>query len=313
MTMIHCTTVFPCNTEAPTFDIIIPSYNAARYLPATIESVITQTYKSWRILLVDDGSTDETGEILEPYRKSLGEKLVYLRQPNGGMCQARNAAIRNSSAKFLAFLDADDTWLPCRLRESLNAFRRRPEIGLDYGYNSRVDADGEVIDVFTDKGKHGEGWIVSHLYMRSLDVPCLTVTVRRECIDEVGNFDEGLQATEDRDLWLRIATRYQVALIPKVIAQYRISPSALTSDPDRMLQGQLQFIAKHFGRPGCGPRERRVALSRAYRQRAEALAQRGQMRSALLSAARALAWQPTSPQNARTTTSLSLRYTGLLR
>src|SRR5271155_5458206 len=111
-------------------DVIIPAFNAAHYLPAAIDSVVSQTFEDWRILLIDDGSTDNTAEVVAPYLKRLGPKLKYIKKANGGLPAARNTAIRNSSAEFLALLDADDMWLPCRLAELLECFKDRPQVGL---------------------------------------------------------------------------------------------------------------------------------------------------------------------------------------
>jgi glycosyltransferase involved in cell wall biosynthesis len=297
----------------PMIDVIIPAYNAAKYLPIAIESVVAQTFEDWRILLVDDGSTDNTSEVVAPFIEQLGSKLKYIKQPNGGLPAARNAAIRNSSAEFLALLDADDVWLPNRLMESLKCFEGRPQVGLAYGFNSRIDEEGVIIDTFTPKQKHAEGRIAPYIYMRRVQLPCPTITFRRRCVDDVGMFDETLRATEDRDLWLRIAFKYEVALVPKVIALYRTSPNAMTTDPERMLKAQEQFIEKHYGAPGCGFLQRRIALSQIYRQRAEAFGIRRQWDTALGSSLRALALYPLDISNFRTAGSLLLRYAGLYR
>src|ERR1700748_2633570 len=114
----------------PKVDVIIPAYNAARYLPTAIESVIAQSFEDWQIQLVDDGSTDTSSEVVAPFIERFCSKLNYIRQPNQGLPAARNAAIRNSSAEFLALLDADDIWLPNRLAESLKSFENRPQVGL---------------------------------------------------------------------------------------------------------------------------------------------------------------------------------------
>src|ERR1700722_7615701 len=106
----------------PKVDVIIPAYNAAKYLPIAIESVLAQTFEDWRILLIDDGSTDNTADIVASYQERLGSKLVYIKQSNGGEWGARNNGIRHATAEFLALLDADDVWLPCRLAESLKSF-----------------------------------------------------------------------------------------------------------------------------------------------------------------------------------------------
>jgi glycosyltransferase involved in cell wall biosynthesis len=299
--------------EMPTVDIIIPAYNAAQYLPTAIESVVAQTFEDWRILLIDDGSTDNTAEVIAPFRDQLGPKLLYIKQPNAGLPAARNTAIRNSTAEFLALLDADDIWLPCRLAESLKGFESRPQVGLVYGFNSRVDSNGAIIDTFARRQKNGEGRIAPYIYMRRVDLPCPTITFRKKCVDEVGPFDETMRATEDRDLWLRIALKYEVALVPKVLAHYRTSPGAMTTDSDRMLKAQLQFIEKHYGSPGCGMLARRIGLSRIYKQRAESLGGRGQVRAGLLSSLYAMAMFPLDMSTARTAGSLLLRYVGLSR
>jgi glycosyltransferase involved in cell wall biosynthesis len=298
-------------SEAPQVNVIIPAYNAARYLAIAIESVIAQTFQQWTIVLVNDGSTDNTDEVVAPFLATLGQKLKYIKQPRSGVSAARNNAVRNSSAEFLAILDADDVWLPCRLEESVACLRTRPAAGMSYGFITRISPEGERLDTFDRKQKHGEGRVAPYLYMRRIDLPSPTITFRRECIDAIGGFDETLTATEDRDLWLRIATRYEVALIPKVLALYRTSPQSATTDPDRMLTSQLQFVAKHYGAPGCGMLARRIALGRIYKQRAEALGMRKHLGAALTSALRALAYYPFDSGNIRTVGSLLLRCVGL--
>jgi len=292
----------------PTVDVIIPAYNAAHFLPIAIESVIAQSFEDWRIVLVDDGSKDDTAAVIVPYRERLGEKLLYIYQENRGLPAARNTAIRNSSSEFLALLDADDVWLPFRLEESLKSFAGRPGVGLSYGANALIDPTGVVTKVFEARQAHAEGRIAPYIYMRMVNLPCPTVTFRRECVEQVGMFDEGMRATEDRDLWFRIAQRWEVVMVPRVIAHYRTSPQAMTTDPDRMLNAQLQFVEKHVGTPGCGWVERRVAMSWVYRQHAEALALKGRPGAALRSALRAAAYYPFQVTNLRTAGSLLARF-----
>jgi glycosyltransferase involved in cell wall biosynthesis len=294
----------------PKVDIIVPAYNAARYLKAAIESVEAQTFDDWRILLVDDGSTDNTAEVVAPYVERLGPKLKYIRQANRGLPGARNVAIEHSTAEFLALLDADDVWLPCRLAESLKCFEGRPEVGLSYGFISRIDADGVVFQTFAERQRHAEGRIAPYIYMRETDLCCPSVTFRRRCVDEVGGFDESLRATEDRDLWLRIALRYEVALAPTVIAYYRTLSSSMSTDADRMLKAQLQFVEKHYGEPGCGFVARQIAIARIYRQNAEILGSHGQRGAALKSVMRSMAFYPLDMQSARIAGALLLRSAG---
>jgi glycosyltransferase involved in cell wall biosynthesis len=297
----------------PTVDVIIPTYNTSKYLPIAIESVIAQTFEDWRILLIDDGSTDDTAGVVAPYLAKLGTKIKYIRQPNGGVSSARNNGLRNVSAEFIALLDADDVWLPCRLSESLRCFEGRPKVGLAYGLISRIDADGAVIDTFAGNKKHAEGCVAPYIYMRRIQLPTSSMTFRKECVDKVGGFDESLRQTEDRDLWLRMAFHYEVAFAPTVVALYRTSGDSLTTDTNGMLKAQLQFIEKHYGSPGCGIVARRIALSYIYRQRAEAFGIRKEMWRAVKSSLRALILNPLDISNARTTGSLLLRSAGVYR
>jgi glycosyltransferase involved in cell wall biosynthesis len=285
--------------------VIIPAFNTAKYLPFAIESVISQTFQDWEILLVDDGSTDNTAEVVAPYLERLGSKIKYIRQENRGLPAARNTAIKNSTTEFLALLDADDIWLPSRLADSLAAFKDQPQIGLSYGLITRIDPEGQLGGTFLGNPRHAEGRIAPYIYMRTIELPCPTITFRRQCVNEVGLFDETMRATEDRDLWLRIALRYEVACINKVIAYYRMSPSSMSADPERMLRAQKQFIEKHYGEEGCGFRSRQVALARAYKQSAEALKVQHRGWDALLSSLRALTLYPNT-NNFRTVGSLLL-------
>jgi glycosyltransferase involved in cell wall biosynthesis len=297
----------------PTVDVIMPTYNAAKYLPLAIESVIAQTFEDWRILIVDDGSTDNTAEIVATFAERLGPKLKYIQQANGGPAKARNNAISHSSATFLAFLDADDMWTPCRLSESVKCLEGRPEVGLTYGFIRRIDSEGKVIDTVASRQKNGEGRIAPYIYTKKVDLPCATITIRKECIDAVGGFDESMWATEDRDLWLRIALKYEVALVPHIMALYRISPDSLTTSPNRMLEGQLRFLEKNYGAPGCGWVARRAALANIYRQRADAFVALQKPWTALRNSLRALALYPPDLGNSRTAGSLLLRCVGLSR
>jgi glycosyltransferase involved in cell wall biosynthesis len=296
-----------------TVDVIIPAFNAARTLPIAMQSVFAQTFDDWQILLVDDGSTDNTAQVVAPFLDRFGPKIRYIKQENRGLPAARNTAIRASTAEFLALLDADDVWLPCRLAESVKILRERPQAGLAYGGITSIDQEGLPGETFGGNRRYAEGRIAPQIYMRRVDLPCPTITFRRKCVDEVGFFDETMRATEDRDLCLRIALQYEVAFVPRVLAYYRVSPSSMTTDPERMLQAQMQFIEKHYGAPGCGRVARRIALSRCYKQRADALSVRRQPWAALASSLRALALYPFDIGNVRTAGSLLLRCAGMSR
>ncbi len=291
-----------------TVDVIIPAFNAAKFLPAAIESVIAQTFDDWQIVLVDDGSTDATAEIVAPFLDLLGSQVKYIKQPNRGVSAARNTAILASTSEFLALLDADDVWLPFRLSESLKILVDRPNAGIAYGLLTNIDSEGRPGSSWGGNRNHAEGHIAPYIYMRSVELPSPTITFRRKCVDAVGLFDESLKITEDRDLWLRIAQRYEVAFIPKVLAFYRSSPGSLTTDPKRMLEAQLKFIRKHYGEDGCGLRSRQAALALCYKQQADNLKWQGRAPAALLSSLKAVMLYPLSVGNLRAAGSLLVNW-----
>jgi glycosyltransferase involved in cell wall biosynthesis len=297
----------------PTVDIIMPAYNAGRYISAAIRSVLDQTFQDWQLVIVDDGSTDNTAAIVDSFREELGPRLTFVQQPNAGLPAARNTAIRHSSSELLALLDSDDIWLPNRLAESVASLQKNPAAGLSYGLITRIDADGKLGETFRGNPKFASGRIARAIYLREVDLPCPTMTFRRSALEPTGLFDETMRATEDRDLWFRIAQHHEVAFIPEVIALYRTSPQSMSVDLDRMLSSQLKFIHKHSGARECGFAARQIAISRAYKQRAEALALRNEHGPALMSALQALAIWPFRASNLRTAASLLLNFLGLNR
>jgi glycosyltransferase involved in cell wall biosynthesis len=287
-----------------TVDVIIPAFNAAKFLPAALESVGSQTFADWQIILVDDGSTDNTPDIVAPFLERFGSKLRYIHQTNRGLPAARNAAIRASTSPFLALLDADDAWMPSRLTESIETLTARPAAGIAYGLITYIDSAGKTLGTFEGNAGPAEGRIASSIFMRKVELPCPTITFRRSCIQKVGLFDETMRSTEDRDLWLRIALHYEVAFIPKVLAYYRVSRDSMSANSQRMLEAQLQFIRKHYGSAGCGILERQISVARAHKQRAEALRRQGKAGAALKSALQSLLIYPLDLANVRTAGSL---------
>ncbi len=278
-------------------DILIPAFNSAHFLTGAIESVLAQTVAEWRILLVDDGSSDGTREFVERFAAEnadrLAGRLTYLYQQNRGLPAARNAGIRAGSSPLIALLDADDQWLPTRLEDSIRSLEDRHDVGLSYGGVSRFELSGTVLDTFVTSEPGGSREEVARrLYTRTVHFPCPTVTFRRECVDAVGMFDETMRATEDRDLWLRIAQRYGVVFVPRVLALYRVSAGSMSKDLPRMLTSQRQFIAKHAGELGCGWAARQVALAGVLEQQAVGYRARGERGRATRFAAQAVIRAP---------------------
>ena len=201
----------------PKVTVIIPTYNRAHYLGASIQSVLDQTCGDFELLVVDDGSTDRTQEVLLRFQE---DRLRYLAQEHRGISAALNTGIRSARGAYIARLDSDDIWLPDMLAVQVAVLDGRPDIGLVYAKAQGMDKDGNALPTI---------WGIPERYpgdsLRSMlydDCTCnITIVVRRACFDHVGLFDEALQANEDWDMWLRVATRYRFAYVDRVVARFR--------------------------------------------------------------------------------------------
>jgi glycosyltransferase involved in cell wall biosynthesis len=277
--------------------VIIPSYNAAEYLPHAIDSVIAQTYPNWEIVVVDDGSADNTRQIVEAYKLWLQDRLHYMRQSNQGVATARNAGMRSARGEFIALLDADDVWLPHRLERGVELLDADPEAGLVHARVARVDAGGSVIGQLKVEPKYLSGRIAHNIYTRRAHIICPTVMFRKRCLEAAGWFDETMRATEDRDLWFRIALHYKIAYIDEILAYYRLSPSSMSTDLDRLLTGQLYFVAKHHQSGACTRMDQCQALGNIYRELGDTLFRVGTLSEAIASYLRAVGYNPLSIPN----------------
>lgn len=129
-------------TADPAISVVVPTFNREKLLPRALDSILSQTFDDWEIVLVDDGSTDNTTRLVADYQRRVGDRMVYLRRPHRGVNWARNHGIDECRGRFVAFLDSDDEFLPDKLQRQLDLFEKRPELGLVYGDYAFVDLDG---------------------------------------------------------------------------------------------------------------------------------------------------------------------------
>jgi glycosyltransferase involved in cell wall biosynthesis len=188
--------------------VIIPSHNRAVYLKEAIDSVLCQVPKPLEVIVVDDGSTDGTWQILNSYNSSI----AAIRQPRMGVSGARNAGIRRAKGEWIAFLDSDDLWLPGKLAAQVDYLHRSPSPGICQTQEIWIRNGKRLNPSKVHKKPQGECFTL--LLERCLVSPS-AVMIHRAIFDEVGLFDESLPACEDYDLWLRIGCRYPVGLIDK--------------------------------------------------------------------------------------------------
>lgn len=224
----------------PKVSIVMPAYNAADTIAASIESVQAQTSTDWELLVVDDGSKDDTAEIV---RSFADDRITLTTQENAGVSAARNRALEQARGKYVAFLDSDDLWLPEKLARQVEVMDADPEVVLCYAEHRLFFDDPQtsfphpypdVADIADDHHR-----LIVWDYIGTL-----TAMVRRDVLDQVGHFDTSLFGPEDWDLWLRVAARGKIARINEPLALYRESASGISKAKDRQLAMERRVLEK---------------------------------------------------------------------
>lgn len=222
--------------------IILPTYNCANFLPDSIRSILLQTYGSYEIVVVDDGSTDNTKEVLDTFMGKI--KYISLEQ-NKGLPTARNIGIQSAQGKYIAFIDADDLWSPEKLQTDIEYFQMYPEVGMVYSRHVNVDEKGKFINRGT-KRQLPSGNIFIQLFSEQNFITTSTVVVKKEVFETTGLFDEQFFNCQDWDMWLRIAFYFKVAGINKFLVKYRHNPNSLSKNYQRVLKHQKMVIDKIY-------------------------------------------------------------------
>ena len=224
----------------PRVSIIIPTYNCARYLGRAIDSARTQTYKDYEILVVDDGSSDDTKDVVMQY----GRKVTYLYQQNRGVSAARNHAISKASGELLAYLDADDMWYSEKLERQVAFLDAHQECGMVHSEMSVINEQDEILHVrFYEETKRSvpEGYCVQKLLTRC-HIQTLTVVERRDTFDCVGGFDERLPIAQDYLHWIMIAAEGQaLGYLAEPLGKYRWRTGSLIGNNQRLLEDYVKI------------------------------------------------------------------------
>ena len=213
-------------TDKPTFSVIMPVYNHAAYVPAAVRSVIDQTLGDWELILVDDGSTDGSAELIDELA-AADERITAMHQANAGPAAARNAALGVARANWLTYIDSDDVWLPDALGNYADFIADHSDATFIYGYRHRLNADGTITELsgeFQDRPT-GAAELFGRMYLSHL-----CVCYRRELIDAAGGYDAALRSCEDYELYLRLSLHCRFEPLGK--------PTGLRRRHDRNLSRQ---------------------------------------------------------------------------
>lgn len=217
--------------------VVIPAYNVAAHIGEAIDSVLAQDYAPVEIIVVDDGSRDDTADVVS----SRFPQVTLIRKANGGAATARNAGIRQAQGEFIAFLDADDIWLPGKLKAQVDYFRAHPDVAMNCtGFSQWVsDEEGvfpDPLSVIPDQAgvasdaidRELSGWVYHRLLLRSF-VWTTTVMMRRTLIDKIGLFDESFRLGQDYEYFLRASRETEIHRLSRAYALYRQHPGSATA------------------------------------------------------------------------------------
>jgi glycosyltransferase involved in cell wall biosynthesis len=239
----------------PQVTVILPTWNRAQWLRTSIESVLSQTYRDFELIVVDDGSTDCTNEILDTFAGKI--KTIVLPQ-NLGVSAARNAAIKQSDGEWIAFLDSDDFWHAEKLEKQTEQTRLRPEYHIHFTDEIWIRNGTRV----NPKKKHQkrEGWIFQPSLALCLMAPS-TVMLRRELMENHGLFDESLPACEDYDMWLRLTAYHPVALLnEKLMTRHGGHADQLSKKVWAIDRFRVQSLQKILNQENLRPEDRTAAI-----------------------------------------------------
>jgi len=278
----------------PRVRVVIPTFNNARFVAEAIQSVLDQSVADLEIVVVDDGSTDATREVVGGI---ADRRVAYRRQENQGPSAARNNALRDATNELVAFLDADDLWLPDKLARQLALVDASPTVGLVHGAYIVVDEQRRELRRRLGPGLSGR--VADRLAVENLvSGSATTALVRRAVLDEVGLFDESLRGGEDWDLWFRIARVAELAYVPEPIAKVRLHSTNSTRAEERIRTDLARLIGKIYSDPTLPPELRRLeprAWAAMYLAMARFARNGGSQRRAAGYLLRAIRRRPTWP------------------
>ncbi|WP_018175558.1 glycosyltransferase [Thioalkalivibrio sp. AKL8] len=262
----------------PLVSVIMPAYNTAAYIAESVDSVLDQDYPGIELIVVDDGSTDGTLDILRGY----GDRLTLLTQQNQGAAVARNAGVARAGGDYIAFIDSDDVWLPGKVAAQVDYMDRHPGIGMTFTAWAtwKPDPSGTFLKPDAAKGAYpmtpdgkslvdrGSGWLYNRLLFGSLP-HTITVMMRRDLVERVGQFDPDLKRGQDYDYWLRASRLTEIHQLNLVTALYRLhGEGCITKYPDTNYE--FEVVRKALGRWGrVGPGGEQTSRGAIRRRLAE--------------------------------------------
>jgi len=241
--------LLPIFNENAWVSAVIPTHNRAGILPDALDSVWQQTYRPIEMIVIDDGSEDDTQAVVQQWAEKCKEDAAftvrYIYQENKGANAARNKGIAAATGEYVAFLDSDDRWMPDKLAKQVAVFQKESALGdvycglyhIDLKSNTRLD-DAQV--------NYPSGWLLRSLLIHDVTTPTSCHVVKKDCFERVGFFDETLPARQDWDMWIRVASKYKIGYVPEVLVEQREhAGSRVRSNPMNEIQAARQIFQKY--------------------------------------------------------------------
>ncbi len=265
-------------SDTPLISVVTPTYNRADYLGEAIDSVLAQTYQHFEMLIVDDGSTDATPELMKRYASD--SRIRYFQQENQGQSVARNRGIAESTGEYICFLDSDNAWLPEKLESSLAHLAANPGTDVVYGDCITIDEHGKEISRKNMTRFSGD---ITAKLLKDNFVSMNTTMTRAEIIKSVGGFNPQDRYAEDYGLWLRVATRARFLYVPEYWAYYRVMEDQISSQKVRRLyanQDVIEEFLSHWDH-GLSEEQAKEGRLRFYDRKTRTLSASGHISEAL--------------------------------
>ena len=231
------------NLNEPLVSVIIPAYNKSYFTIKCVESVINQTYKNIEIIVVNDGSTDDTEIVLSNIKD---KRLKIFNIKNRGACGARNYGIEKSNGKYLSFLDCDDTYQLNKIYESVKILENNLDFYYTYSNVNFINSNGQIVGKTPNFFNHpGSGYIAQRLILCDFNITNSTLVMRKECIKNIGLFDENIFIPADREFLIRLASKYRGYFINSFTTNYRIIDETIYKKVDLAFE-EFVYMLKKF-------------------------------------------------------------------
>jgi glycosyltransferase involved in cell wall biosynthesis len=225
----------------PKVSIVVPAHNAMVYLPQTIDSVLSQTFADFELLIINDGSSDH---LIEWFSQARDSRIKLISQENQGVANARNTGILSAKGEYIAFLDADDIWEKTKLEKQVSCLDENPAVGLVYAWTQLINAKGKLLKFSVMHQE--EGYIWEKIVIQDVVGSGSCAMVRASCFQQVGLFDQSVAIAADFDMWIRIAAVYEFAVLKEHLVFYRQHLTNASKDSQQVIKAHSQIIEKSF-------------------------------------------------------------------